>query len=206
MRMARLATWLLRRFPGGAHRESLIGDLDEQLSRGRSSVWYWRQVLSAILIAVASDLRDHKVRTVGSAILSLAIVVAWVEATLALYLWLSETWVNARVPNSGLLFLLWHPFGGGLCLIWCLGSAASGWLTARAHRPAMVVAGALAQVPYTVWWTSVWFHPQRIADSPARLWLPVYVSAIIVVVGMPVATMLAGLSRAGDAPVQPPIR
>ena len=46
----RFPSWLLRRFPDGPRRESLIGDLDEQFARGRSSFWYWRQVLSAILV------------------------------------------------------------------------------------------------------------------------------------------------------------
>ena len=53
----RLASWLLRRFAAGPQRESLIGDLDEQFARGRSSLWYWRQVATAIL---ASRSRHHR--------------------------------------------------------------------------------------------------------------------------------------------------
>ena len=45
----RLASWLLRCFVAGPQRQSLIGDLDEQFARGRSSLWYWRQVATAIL-------------------------------------------------------------------------------------------------------------------------------------------------------------
>lgn len=208
--LPRLASWLLRRLASGPKRESLIGDLDEQFARGRSSSWYWRQVLSAILVGVVSDLHDHKLIAAGSAILSFAIVFAWVETTLALYLWVSETWVNAWVGDfrdSGLLFVFWHPFSGGLGLIWCVGSAASGWLIARWSRPAMLIAAAVAQFPLALWSSSsVWLNPERWSGAPARIWLPVYAGAIIVTVGIPICTILGGLWRAGDVPVRSPAR
>lgn len=40
----RLATWLLR------HREALAGDLLERYNEGESDRWFWRQVLTAILV------------------------------------------------------------------------------------------------------------------------------------------------------------
>jgi len=47
----RLATWLLQRLAPGRHRESLEGDLLERYARGRSRLWYWREVAVAIVIA-----------------------------------------------------------------------------------------------------------------------------------------------------------
>ena len=71
----------------------------------------------------------------------------------------------------------------------------------------MVVASALAQVPLTLWWnSSVWLHLERLADMPARLWFPISVQAAIAIVGMPAATLIVGLWRADDVPVQPPVR
>ncbi|HEX3878038.1 MAG TPA: hypothetical protein VHW24_13690 [Bryobacteraceae bacterium] len=39
----------------------LRGDLLEERARGRSALWYWRQVAVAILAGVWSGARDHKV-------------------------------------------------------------------------------------------------------------------------------------------------
>jgi len=47
----RLATWLLHRLAVGRHCESLEGDLIERYARGRSNLWYWREVAMAIVIA-----------------------------------------------------------------------------------------------------------------------------------------------------------
>lgn len=205
----RLASWLVRRFAGGPQRESLVGDLDEQFARGRSSRWYWRQVVTTLLVCVARDLREHRLLAVRSVILTWALVIAWVEITLALYLWVSETWVYAWVADS-VIFYFWHPCGGGLCLIWCAGSGVAGWVSAQrsaTHRLAMVVASALAQLPLALWWSSsVWLHLERWAGAPARLWVPSYVSAVIIIVGMPAAAVFGGLWRADDVPVQLPVR
>jgi len=46
----RVATWLAQRLVSGPKRESLLGDLIEQYRQGRSGIWYWRQVLAAILV------------------------------------------------------------------------------------------------------------------------------------------------------------
>jgi hypothetical protein len=44
----RLAVWLLEEFGPEVNREALTGDLNEAMAQGRSSAWYWRQVLAAI--------------------------------------------------------------------------------------------------------------------------------------------------------------
>jgi hypothetical protein len=56
-----LATWLMTRLTSGEKRESLIGDLIEQHRRGRSSAWYWRQTLSAIVTSFTAQAWRHKV-------------------------------------------------------------------------------------------------------------------------------------------------
>src|SRR5438045_6653383 len=57
-----LATWLVEHLIPRGKNEALTGDLSEQFSQGRSEVWYWYQVLVAILVAFAKELR-----TVGAA-------------------------------------------------------------------------------------------------------------------------------------------
>jgi hypothetical protein len=55
-----LATWLMTRLASGERRESLIGDLIEQHRRGRSSAWYWRQAISAIITGFTAEAWRHK--------------------------------------------------------------------------------------------------------------------------------------------------
>jgi hypothetical protein len=50
-RPPRLAEWLLTRAPGPLT-DALAGDLAEEFTRGRSRVWYWRQVLAAVAVGV----------------------------------------------------------------------------------------------------------------------------------------------------------
>jgi len=55
-----LATWLMSALFVGHHVDALIGDLIEQHRRGRSSAWYWRQAVRAIVSAFAAELWEHK--------------------------------------------------------------------------------------------------------------------------------------------------
>ncbi len=54
-----LASWLLKHFTFGPHREALTGDLSEELHSGRTTNWYWRQVLSAIAVGALRKSRDY---------------------------------------------------------------------------------------------------------------------------------------------------
>lgn len=53
----RLATWLLERLSPARKNVPLAGDLIESFKEGRSSSWYWRQVLWAIGMSFLSVLR-----------------------------------------------------------------------------------------------------------------------------------------------------
>lgn len=48
----KLATWLLERFAAGRYSESLSGDITEEYSRGRGRLWYWRQVMSVLVVSL----------------------------------------------------------------------------------------------------------------------------------------------------------
>jgi hypothetical protein len=52
-----LATWLVEHAIPGEKNEALAGDLLEQFSQGRSTGWYWRQVLAAIAVGFSRELR-----------------------------------------------------------------------------------------------------------------------------------------------------
>src|SRR5688572_112295 len=53
----RLGTLLLERL--GPQNEALAGDLVEEYRSGRSSVWYWWQVLTSIVIGAGKELWSH---------------------------------------------------------------------------------------------------------------------------------------------------
>jgi hypothetical protein len=54
-----IATWILHHLTPGQPNESLHGDLLEELQNGRSSAWYWRQVMTALAFATAREMRAH---------------------------------------------------------------------------------------------------------------------------------------------------
>jgi uncharacterized membrane protein len=51
------ALWLLRRLCPKRNREAITGDLLERFGEGRSTGWFWRQVLVAILVGASSQFR-----------------------------------------------------------------------------------------------------------------------------------------------------
>ena len=71
----KLATWLLERFlPESA---PLMGDLIEAFKQGRSSGWYWRQVIVAILIARPQVMRKYLALFAYAVVCSAVISTAW---------------------------------------------------------------------------------------------------------------------------------
>lgn len=54
-----LARWIVRCLYPQRHREALIGDLLERFREERTNSWFWRQVVLAILIGYANELRLH---------------------------------------------------------------------------------------------------------------------------------------------------
>jgi hypothetical protein len=167
----------------------------------------------AILVGVTTDLCEHKLLAARSVILTWAVLIAWVESTWTMYLWVDQwvyahQWVSPWVNSSGPIFEFWVPFGGGLCLVWCAGSAVSGWMNARSsggNRAAMVAATMLPQVPLSLWWTRhFWLYGEFSFSWPPRFWVPNYLWATIVLIGMPTSTILGGLWSADDVPSRPP--
>jgi hypothetical protein len=155
----RFATWLLERLVSDEKRESLVGDLLEQYTHGRSAGWYWRQAIGSILAGSAREIRDHKLLAVRAVFVGLAAMwvfgfaarfslqVLWTLASGGVYIgghWirLDYGWIRNRMYIAFLLTLF--------------GSAASGWIVGRLHRDReapmvfafaiSVVLGALVQL------------------------------------------------------------
>ena len=52
-----LAMWILDQVTPAIHEEALAGDLLEEFRRGRSTGWYWRQVLGAVAMGCSREMR-----------------------------------------------------------------------------------------------------------------------------------------------------
>jgi len=131
----RVATWLAQRLVSGPRRESLLGDLIEQYRLGRSGMWYWRQVLAAIVVGNAHDLASHKLLalralTVGWTLYYLfAFPVTWAGG-------IAENWVSHQVivcePTSFSCQFWRNQFSVELLVY--VAAAVSGGIVARLHH------------------------------------------------------------------------
>jgi hypothetical protein len=163
----RLATWLLKRMASGPKRESMIGDLIEQYQRERSCVWYWRQVLTAILVGVVHDTRDHK-RLAARALVAYFVLIqlfgflgAAMYHSVGILMW---NWTV--VHGFDTLRVMWfgHPPFPPLpmFLIESINAATIGWIIAwfhRDHAPAIVLTCAvfisLFQLAFGFWFVGL---------------------------------------------------
>jgi hypothetical protein len=104
-----LAAWMLRNFMPGESNEALAGDLHEEFCAGRSAAWYWRQVLSAMLIRGAHALRIRRTALLFAGLWSMLVpgwlfMVAGIERSLHLNEHLSSmTWPWSTVCDLGLM-------------------------------------------------------------------------------------------------------
>jgi len=67
----RLPAWMLEHLNAGNSNEALAGDLVEEVRCGRSAVWYWRQVLGALVIGWLGNIRCHRNLVVFAALWSM---------------------------------------------------------------------------------------------------------------------------------------
>jgi hypothetical protein len=84
----RLATWLLEHLTTAGRNEALAGDLLEEFRAGRSSGWYWRQIISAVAIGWARSIFEHRIVLLFAAFWSL-LSPAW-ELTFIRVFWESN--------------------------------------------------------------------------------------------------------------------
>jgi len=122
-----VATWVLAHF--GCGNEALAGDLVEEYRGGRSVLWYWRQVLMAVLVGCGKEIRTHKL------LAARAVIIGWAASILSVYL-IDGPLYRLYFRALGLAGGLWwqHYYTYPLVLIPCIGGFLSGWVVARFHR------------------------------------------------------------------------
>ena len=152
-----VATALLSRI--APEDESLVGDLVEEYAAGRSRAWYWRQVLSAVVMTSTRQLAAHPLRALagistGWGTLLLLFVLAdraGAANGLAGWLW---GWDRQTAYATG----WWWPFQLTAVFVSYAGFALSGLAVARTNvrnAPAMLLAYAasvmLVLTAFDVW-------------------------------------------------------
>jgi hypothetical protein len=153
-----MAEWLLERFGIPQRNESLMGDLMEEYSAGRSGVWLLRQIVNAIATTVARDIKRHWLLTAR------AIAMGWA-------LWFGCAWLVSHFSLLGLP-VLWSQIEG--IVIFTLWPAFIGWLVARTYRAqqaAMVLAYAGSLAIYDICSIAIqWSAIKRLYFSAAGWW------------------------------------
>jgi hypothetical protein len=114
----RLPTWMLEHLKGGGSHEALAGDLIQEFHRGRSVVWYWRQVLAVILIGWLTSIRDHRNLVVFTVLWSI-LSPGWTVVAMRIVERQAEAWHIWRLdwPWSSLCSTAMF-FAPGLIFIW----------------------------------------------------------------------------------------
>jgi len=128
------ARWLMERFNVG---QDLVGDLIERHARGRSSVWFWRQALLAVVMGSARDIVRHKVLFARAIVVGVIAnnVLAAVSFEVLSFLMRANYALSSRVPMLPLLITARFRHPSVLLLVAALIFAGTGWVVGRLHRP-----------------------------------------------------------------------
>jgi len=155
-----LATLLLRRLAPGE--EALAGDLQEEFCSGRSRSWYWWQVGVAIAFDAWRDLRQHKVRAVGTIVVALSVYYAFGISAAVIVNDINRT-LTTHVPTWTLDYGVYQTVES---ILWAL---VVSWATGvnamalnRRHRTIALCAVILYVLLVELsWWQIVprWFRP-----------------------------------------------
>jgi hypothetical protein len=132
--------WLLERLGLDL---ALTGDILEESAQGCSAVWYWKQILTAISLAIWRALLDHKLLAVRA----VAIGCATNYALMFVFEHFPE-YLAPLTPNASI-----GTWISGLTLI-LVTQAVTGWVVARTHR-AQAVPMVTAFAIFLVLWAIV---------------------------------------------------
>src|SRR5262245_49987147 len=83
-----IAAWLLDHFGADPQLDAIAGDLLEQYQLGRSRLWYWREVITAITVGTWTAFRDHKLAVLRALVIGWALTYAsrWILGPLQISL------------------------------------------------------------------------------------------------------------------------
>jgi hypothetical protein len=127
----RIAQWILIHFGCSPNNAVVVGDLDERNRRGCSRIWYWRQILIALIVGFIEDIWRHKCFALRAVIVGMIFLHLMAAMLFPSFGRLSVGFVLATATVDGQL-PLWIYIA--FSIVACLTGLASGWLTGRFHR------------------------------------------------------------------------
>jgi hypothetical protein len=116
---------LLKRLVPAQDHDVLLGDLCEEYQRGRSKVWYWLQILAAVIVESWKDIRTYT----GVALSAVALGTA---LQFGLWAFLNKSQYELRHSSA---LLLWNiNYHLIFTVIDTSGPIVVGWIVARLYR------------------------------------------------------------------------
>jgi len=194
-RPPRVASFLLERLAPG--NEALHGDLEEEFSRGRSTAWYWNQVLGAIALQGPLAVRARGLVAAENfitGIITLLLIGFYAVFVVNVTDWLLRfegVRVGARLPNA-----LGAVDGLAFVLTFALGVAGGRWIAKghRTHRIASII---------TFGGTTMLCAAAALKAASLAVDAPVFLPGFLSQVGMTapfVIGLVGGVSAAGFRP------
>jgi hypothetical protein len=183
------ANWLLERLGLDV---ALTGDLLEECARGRSAIWYWRQVLIAALTGIGGAIRDHKLLALRAIATGFAIELPLI------FLW-------RFVPDLHLpLFSVEFQIINGTVSL--LAHGATGWIVARTHRAHPVPMASAFLVCFLLWYVSRNFSSvgMILVDSLTKPDARPYLAMYLMIIFYAIVGVLAGGILGARPREQPP--
>jgi hypothetical protein len=182
-RPPRFASPLLERL--GFADSAMTGDLDEGYAAGRSGLWYWRQVIGAIVFGTARGIRHNKLATMRALAIGAAFV--WFISRFVLLPVLGfDEWLFTRGIAKWIYLNHWGmPPWISLTPAKALMFAMSGWIVGRTHRRygapivlAYAAFTAFANIPNFIWLSKLDFPIYTVPRLVQNLFV-IYPSAVL---------------------------
>ena len=168
------ATWLLRHFGSSPNNEAVVGDLAERFQNRGTWLWYWRQVLTAIVVSTFRTVTSNKRLTAQSVAVGWGVLILFIfliapleELLSGLASW-SRYWRHEWIRPVGLITFM---------LVMC---SVCGWAVARASgsRRAIVLTYAGSVFVYALAFFCYGLYDALERDSLADGWELLRVTAL----------------------------
>jgi hypothetical protein len=186
-----IAIWLFERLGLDV---ALAGDLLEECARGRSVIWYWRQVLIAIWTGTWGAIFDHKVLALRAVATGCAVNSVWT------FLWLK--FLHLGLPGTPIISI--EAIASLSILL--LTQTVTGWIVARTHR-----AHAIPMVLVFAIWLVLWYFGGSFSEAKRLLVNSIdqarfrpYLAFYLTPISIEVAGLLLG-GMAGARPKRQPL-
>src|SRR5262249_47166349 len=159
--------------------------LIEQYERGRSRLWFWRQVLMTLLVGSWNDIRDHQMLALRAAVTGFLLYLA-LSFPVSLVIRAVQTSITRWLVASGhatLWRIFWRPHATHGFFA-CTACALVGGIVARlypSHRVGMVVSSSVALLLFEYSATSYGFLRYGSPPEP----LLIVVLPVLFVMGRP---------------------